>query len=203
MDTERPDGPDTTFSSYLQSNSLIPINASGTKNLTHFPHNSTCRPSMLDDILMSSTLFPATHSTLTDISCPSIDFFQYGSDHHPVTIHCPQALIPILHCSATPPVPHMPYTPTSLHHSPPPITVVKHPIPAACLEKTRVAICDAQSISCESMALRTAHPNPKLYSHGPMWLQAIHPLGRLLLSDCTTSAYRHNRRPVFTPHNTT
>lgn len=48
--------PRQAFHTLLHDLGLVPLNATGARNLTHYPHNRQHSPSMLDDILISQLL---------------------------------------------------------------------------------------------------------------------------------------------------
>ena len=145
---------DRSFQSVLTACGLTPINASTTQQLTHYPHNSSARPSMLDDILISSSLLRVTNTAISDLNCPLVPFTQLASDHYPITIHCPNDLFPI-QAPASPDAQPDTFPPPVPSLAPPPPPTQKtliFPIPRNSLNLSRESIVSALSTRCDLLA---------------------------------------------------
>ena len=147
---------DPSFHTFLSSCHLLPINATIGHHLTHTPSSCNTPPTMIDDILISSSLLsPPSLHTLYDISCPPPRFHQYSSDHCPITVRLPTSLLPFTF--TTSPVPHPSPILADDIPRPPfpslPSILLKQPIPPNCRTRSRQAI--ASQISTPSDVLNT------------------------------------------------
>ena len=122
---------------------VVPVNATTSKHLTHFPHSASCRPSMIDDLLVSTSLLRARGHSTSHFTC-TVPTTQYGSDHLPLIARMPTSLLPVLMRPDT----HS-EDPATTHGLPQRSLVF--PIPAAKLQAVREQVCAFLTPDCDTL----------------------------------------------------
>ena len=131
------------FQALCTNLAVVPVNATTSKHLTHFPHSASCRPSMIDDLLVSTSLLHARGHSTSHLTC-TVPTTQYGSDHLPLIISMPTSLLPVLMRPDTQP------EDPSIACGPPQRSLV-FPISAANLQSSREQISTSLTLDCEAL----------------------------------------------------
>ena len=142
---------------FLEDQKLIPINANehGPQELTHHPHATGQRSSMIDDFLISEGLLIATKTHFKDIKCEILGNNSYMSDHLPLSITFPSKMTPIIQGRQHLGRPTSEELHENLNH-PTCNKEIKRPISKVNMETSRAQILTETSTECNALKMSTA-----------------------------------------------